>query len=79
MKQNHLVQAKAEYEMTRDLVFPRSGCMVSERGMEVERLPARRSAGSSQELGARESLQSLGRKLPVRLRNYDEADRAKSP
>lgn len=79
MKQDHFLQSKAAHEKEPDLIFPRSGWLISERGSVVERLPARRGAGSRQEPSPREGLESSSRELAVRSGDYDEADRAKSP
>lgn len=76
MQQNHLLQAKAEHEKAVDLALPRGGWLISERGVKVERLPTRRSAGSGQELGRGVALRNPIGEPSVRSRNHDEADLA---
>ena len=78
MKENDLVEAKAEHEKALDLTGPRCGWLIGERSMKRERLPPPRSPGGGHELGTREVMRSLSCKLAVRLRNYDEANPAES-
>jgi hypothetical protein len=78
MKENHLVEPKAEYEMALDLTGPRSGRLIRERGVKGDGLSSPRSAGSGQELSRGVALRNLTREPSVRLRNHDEADRAES-